>query len=317
MKSSEDKVLNKAKSAKRESKEIEFKAEFHPRRRSDWCELIKDIVSMANSGGGCLLIGVKDNGRPSGSDIAEVLTLDAAKITDKIAKYTDRQFAGFDISELERAGHRIAALRVNGVCVPMVFVKPGTYDAGGGKQKTAFAKGTVYFRHGAKSEPGNSDDLRRSLERELERVKESWLGNIKKVVDAPVGYDIQMVPAGTVASTMPSAPPVRVVDDEAAAVYGRIYADVTHPYRQKEVLRSLNERLEGKKKINAYDMLSVRTAHRIDETKREYFYKPRFGSPQYSEAFVDWVVEQYRKDGSFFDAARRKYRSQRLREAPD
>ena len=46
------------------------------------------------------------------------------------------------------------------------------------KQKTAFSAGTVYFRHGAKSEPGTSEDLRASLERELDRIRSSWLDGI-------------------------------------------------------------------------------------------------------------------------------------------
>jgi hypothetical protein len=35
---------------------------------------------------------------------------------------------------------------VNGTANPIVFSKPGTYDIGGGKQKTAFSAGTVYFQ---------------------------------------------------------------------------------------------------------------------------------------------------------------------------
>src|ERR1700745_3001494 len=42
-------------SAKRESKTVDFKTAFDPDRASDWCELIKDMVAVANSGGGTIL----------------------------------------------------------------------------------------------------------------------------------------------------------------------------------------------------------------------------------------------------------------------
>jgi len=51
--------LDKARNAKRESKYIEFKERFDVNQSQYWCEIIKDIVAMANSGGGCILIGVK------------------------------------------------------------------------------------------------------------------------------------------------------------------------------------------------------------------------------------------------------------------
>jgi hypothetical protein len=36
-------------------------------------------------------------------------------------------------------------------------------------------------------------------------------------------------------------------------------------------------------------------------------HKARFGPHQYSEAFLEWLVEQIKKDGEFFWKAREKY----------
>jgi hypothetical protein len=310
---SQQRMLDKAKAANRESRQIEFKAEFDPSQASNWCELIKDIVSMANSGGGCILLGVQDNGNPSGWDAVKVLGIDPATITDKLAKYTGQQFSECDMTEVERDGHRVVALRVDGARIPMPFIKPGTYAIAGGKQKTAFSKGTVYFRHGAKSEPGNLNDLRRCIERELKRVRRSWLANIKKVVSAPPGIEFRVVPAEPLTTKLPGATQIRVVEhDDSAPVYGRVYADATHPHRQKEVLQLVNQRLEGRKSVNSHDILSVRRVYSVDETNPEYVYKPKFSSPQYSDAFVDWLVRRYDEDQSFFDKAREKYKALRL-----
>jgi predicted HTH transcriptional regulator len=65
--------LEKAKNAKRESKYIEFKEKFDIREAQDWCEIIKDIIAVANSGGGWILIGVKRDGSLSGWDDTPVV----------------------------------------------------------------------------------------------------------------------------------------------------------------------------------------------------------------------------------------------------
>jgi hypothetical protein len=102
------------------------------------------------------------------------------------------------------------------VSIPIVFQKPGTYDTGTGKQKTAFSVGTVYFRHGAKSEPGTSDDLRAVVERQLEVIRHSWIKGVRKVVQAPAGSQIIAVRPGEKNGTASFAPTVRVVNDPSA-----------------------------------------------------------------------------------------------------
>src|SRR5215470_9081294 len=121
------------------------------------------------------------------------VSLDIAKITDQIRSYTGQHFSDFSIYEAQRNGKRIAIIYIKGTFTPIIFTSPGTYDVGGGKQKSAFAVGTVYFRHGAKSEPGNSNDLRDSSERELLRTREIWLSDIRRVIEAPVGSQVQII----------------------------------------------------------------------------------------------------------------------------
>lgn len=49
-----------------ESTTVDFKTSFDPQSKGDWCELIKDIIAMTNSGGGSLIVGVADDGSFSG-----------------------------------------------------------------------------------------------------------------------------------------------------------------------------------------------------------------------------------------------------------
>lgn len=120
--------------AKRESRRLDFKEAFDPSRTGDWCEIVKDLVAMANSGGGCLLFGVRDDGNAAETTVEVILALDPAQITDKVSKYTGVQFDGFEVREGQREGRKVAALLVRGAEFPLPFSKAGNYDRGDGKQ---------------------------------------------------------------------------------------------------------------------------------------------------------------------------------------
>lgn len=288
--------------AEAESGELDFKSTFDPGSPQDWCELIKDIIAMANSGGGLIVVGINDDGSPATDDLEPLLTLDPAKIVDKIKKYTSQQLTCCSLVRCSRRGHDVALLSIKAVAIPIVFTAPGTYDIGGGKQKTAFSLGTVYFRHGPKSEPGTSDDLRGALDRELSRIRSSWLDGIQKVVTAPVDAEIKVIPADVRLTQEDEATRVRLVPDESAPAFKAMRTDVLYPYRQKELVRRVNKLLGGTK-ITPHDIFCVRKAHGIDG-QANFFYKPQFSSPQYSETFAQWIVEQHHVDSNFFLKAR-------------
>ena len=307
-----DRILKLASNAKKESKHIDFKERFDVNSERDWCELIKDITALANSGGGGILIGVRNNGKPSGFDIDPFLCVDPAVLTDKVVKYTGEQFSGFDMVEIFRGVQKIALFIVDGVSIPMVFMREGGYLGGDGKRKIAFNRGTVYFRHGAKSEPGNSDDLRRVVEQELERIRDSWLSGIKKVVEAPPGHNFHVLPPNVKVSDHPAATPIRISDDDDAPIYRLETPNDTHIYRQKDVVRIFNESLGGSYIINGYDIQSVRRVYKLDKNP-SYYYRPRFGSPQYSKDFVNWLIGEHKRNDQFFSKARQKYKKLRRR----
>jgi hypothetical protein len=56
--------------------------------------------------------------------------------------------------------------------------------------------------------------------------------------------------------------------------------------------------------VNSYDILCVRKTYKINETKPQYYYRSKYGCPQYSMDFVNWLVASYKHDSSFFDKAR-------------
>ncbi len=297
--------IQRALLAKRESKYVDFKGELDFAEPHTWCEIVKDIVAMANSGGGVLLIGLDNKGVPTGFDPQPILDIDEAIVTDKIEKYTGVQFDGFTISEEKKRGNRLVAILVEGVSIPIVFTKPGTYAVSNKKQKTAFSAGTVYFRHGAKSEPGNTNDLRKVIERQLDAIRRSWLKGVRKVVKAPPGSQVYTFPSGVDVreSASSDARAIRIVDDPDAPAYRKLDYDLTHPFRQKEAVAEINRGLAGRTSVNSFDIQCINRVYEMWD-KDELCHIPKFSSPQYSREYVSWVIRQYEQDNDFFTKTR-------------
>jgi hypothetical protein len=282
---------------------LDFKSRFDPQQTADWCELIKDVIAMANSGGGRIVIGANDDGSHSGADVAAFLGLDSADVSNKLHKYTEEHFSDFTISSATLSGQTVAVLDVRAVRFPMVFSSPGQYEFAPGKQKTAFGKGTIYFRHGSKSEPGSSADLRDALDRELGRVKEFWLQGITRVVEAPPGSEIQVVQtAVSLVSPGPDTQNIRLTHTGDGPEFKVVDNDQLYPYRVTELLKRLAEVI-GSKVANSFDIQQVRKHHEIDDNPN-FSHKGRFTTRQYSETFVEWIASEYNKDNQFFQKTR-------------
>lgn len=209
-------LIARAEEAKRESKYVDFKVSFDPSSQGEWCELTKDIVAMANSGGGVLIIGADNAGIPTGFDIGSLLTLDPAKLTDKIASHTGQQFDNFHLNDIPRGAERVFLIVVCEADEPLVFEKEGSYQTERGKHKTAFHRGVIYVRHGAKSEPATADDVRRMIKQRVDRLRRQWLGNVRKLVAAPPDATVRVLPKDALLTDDVDAKTVRVVDDPRA-----------------------------------------------------------------------------------------------------
>ena len=163
-----DSVILKALAAKRESRSIEFKSCFEPSSLRDLCEVIKDIVAIANSGGGGIVFGVDNAGRPVRGNLAPILSLDHAKLCDQIRKYTGVDFDGCAIHDAKKGRRRVAVMTIEDAQIPFVFTEPGMYPGANGPGR-AFSKGEIVFRHGAKSEPGTTADIRGAFDRHFQK----------------------------------------------------------------------------------------------------------------------------------------------------
>jgi Putative DNA-binding domain/EC042_2821-lke REase len=303
-----DRFVERARIAKRESKYLEFKEQFNPKNDGEWIELVKDFAALANSGGGAVVIGAHNDGSPSGVDVRSVLDLDGAKISDKLFRFTGGNFDDFEVHEVQRDGNTLAAIVIGSAGdAPLVFVQAGNYSNPQGKQKKAFARGAVYFRHGAKSEPATSADLGAFIERRLDQVRDVWLGGIRRVVTAPRGAEIVAIERRADEQGEPIR--IRITTDEDAPLYGRINPDDTHPYRQTELIEAVNKKLPGRARINQWDVQTVRRIFEIDPKSRpDFAYQGKFDpASRYSVEFVEWLIDQFAKDKRFFETARQRY----------
>lgn len=226
-----------------ETRVLDFKESFDPQSNGDWCELIKDLVAMANTDGGYVVVGARNDGSSSGSDLTEAASLDQAVIVDKIGKYTDDQPAEINMRHFREKRKERVIFHVGPTDVPIVFCKPGTYAVSGSKQKTAFGQGTVYFRHGSKSEPARQADIRRAFDSMFSKRRREILSGVKKVVKARADEQVVVLPKSVRLTEDVAAPGVRLTDDPSAPAVRGLVGSGSYSSLQEElaaVVRNLD-----------------------------------------------------------------------------
>jgi hypothetical protein len=289
-----NRFLSRAANATRSSKRVAL------RDSVDYVELVRDVAAMANSGGGVILL-------------EGVAGVDEELLHEQLAQYAEPEFEGFEVEPLSRNGLPSTAVVVEGVRnAPLVFTRTGRIEG----DHLAFVRGGLYFRHGAKSEAATGEDVRDFIRRQLDATRTQWLANIRQVMHAPDGAEVAVIE--TAERDEEGRPTlIRLTTDPHAPLYGQVDPDQSHPYRQKEVIREVNARL-GEGAVNAFDVLSVRRVHAIsEETRPEFVHVPKFGSPQYSDAFVEWLVAERQRDPQFFEKAKISYLATRPRRSPE
>jgi hypothetical protein len=270
-----DALLRRAEEAKRASRRVALRKAFDPLSDDHWAELVVDVTALANSGGGVAVVDAD---------------IDPAELARRVEEQTGARLEPLEVQPISRNGARMTAIVV---------------DAAG--ETPLLVNQQAHFRHGGKSKPATASDLRTFLERRLDLVRRQWLRSIREVLIAPRGAHVAVVHTDeTDEHGVPTL--IRLSSDPDAPLYGKLDPDRTHPYRQTEVIAETNRRLPEGVEINPYDVLSVRRVHDIsEETRPDFTHVPKFGSPQYSDAFVDWLVAEHSRDPEFFVRAKTQY----------
>jgi hypothetical protein len=188
-------------------------------------DLVKNLVAMANAGGGQVVYG-RDETRTPGVDQSACTTLDSARIADLIERYTS--LAPFHVShniEDLGGGRFIVTLTIDAALYPIVMARTGDWKGmTSGKDKPLFLAGDVWTRHSTKTERVNYDDLRQWFERVRQEERERLLSRITSVVNLPEGAEIQVVSS----QQQPIDSPQRLLE----------YAAMRHEYDPSHLLTS-------------------------------------------------------------------------------
>lgn len=177
---------------RRESAKLDYKRAFDPGQGREKLEITKDLVAMANTAGGYIVVGAENDGTLTGLSEAEVSRLDEAIIRGQVESYIGTSLELFvDVREYE--GNRLGVITVLRCSrAPLVFHKDGQYPDAGGRSKTVFSQGDVFVRHGSRSERWNQNDVQAILARAVERERERWLAafvpDVRRLIATASGH---------------------------------------------------------------------------------------------------------------------------------
>lgn len=171
-----------------ETRWLDFKAIFDCTKRA-WAELLKDIVAMANSGGGIIIFGVDDQGKRVGCNSDLEKELDPARISDKLSAYSTaaridtachllRYYRKTFLFLIVKPSHRI-----------LVFDKPFSFPDGK-RHRRVFSQGVVYVRRPGGNIEATQSDLDQLIDRAWQHHVRQFLARIQDAALLPPGTQL-------------------------------------------------------------------------------------------------------------------------------
>jgi Schlafen, AlbA_2 len=153
-----------------------------------WLDLTKDVLSLANARGGYICFGVKDRTYAFvGLDQPAMDALsDADKILQKVNRFLDPKMTGLRSKVFELQTKKAVVLFVPAFAeTTYVVSEDARYRHPSGKEATVLRKGTIWIKRSAGNQLAGSRELDEIYRRRLEAFRESILGKIRQVVEAP------------------------------------------------------------------------------------------------------------------------------------
>ena len=175
---------------------IDFKLTCDPSKEKFWVDITKDIMSFANTNGGFIVIGIKDltfEIMGLESSVLKVMQ-DANNILQKVNKYIEPH-----ITQLLSKAYLKDSKDIIVIFIPVsrgqthIFARDGLFEFESGKSGFGFRKGTLYVRRSAGNHLVDSRDFDDIVQKRIATFRESILGKIAKVVDAPQNSEMLFV----------------------------------------------------------------------------------------------------------------------------
>jgi hypothetical protein len=182
-----------------ETETFDLKGTLDLSKLKDGLKVVADLVAMANTYGGGLLVGAV--GFPIRS--SHLPLFDSARLDDKVNSCVEPRIGGITTTIL--TAEFILLEIEKSVGAPHMFTRDGNCEDENGKPVSIFRKGDIYVRHSSKSERANRSDFDRWFEERRVRLFE----NVKIIFDASPNAEVLVKDAGGV--------PVRIAPDEEGA----------------------------------------------------------------------------------------------------
>jgi hypothetical protein len=170
---------------KPESERFDRKSQMNLGDRADMLALVGDLVAMANTHGGQVLVGTL------GSPISEphLRLFDSARVDDKVNSFVEPPVCG--IKSFVFSEEFVVIEVAKSEDPPHVFKKDGNYEDARGP-KSVFRRSDVFARHSSKSERANRQDF----DRWLEERREKLFRHVKMVFEASPTARLQLTEGG-------------------------------------------------------------------------------------------------------------------------
>lgn len=156
---------------KRESFDLEFKANFH--LGNQLLEYCRSLVGMANNKGGQIIFGITDKPRiPFGMTNDKFLTCDPSKINQTLLEYFSHELE-WEMDTLEFGGKQFGRLKVSEAKrKPIVCKKNGD---------KVLKEAGIYYRYRGETKEINYTELLTILDNERDKEKQLWMKHIVKI----------------------------------------------------------------------------------------------------------------------------------------
>ena len=199
---------------------LELKRQFIPGPR-EWAELARDVVALANSGGGLVVFGIADDCTRIGLSASLTSVLDPAKLIDQLRRKAPSASIRTEYVEVVYYRKRFGCLLVSSVVVPLVFDVEWGYNDSAGNHHLVIRPGLLYVRTPGRSGPAREIDVREVWQHSVDLATQKTLARIERVASLPPDAEL-IVSSGPKSDTGfvlvsgSEGRPVRIVDDPSA-----------------------------------------------------------------------------------------------------
>lgn len=180
----------------REARAVDPRSRFDAGSAAGRLGLIKEVVALANSGGGEIRLPVKEHGAGQAlvADQNQAF-FEAAALTDLVDSYIapDHVEVSINLEGVDSPGHRVVLITVSPhEMPPLVFSKDGQYLAEK-ENVVVFRRHTVVSRHGVKAELATCADHRGWVDAAVRAERERMRQILTVAASLPDHASIQVV----------------------------------------------------------------------------------------------------------------------------